>query len=142
MVKFNVIYYDFTKKVIHYDVLPYFREEWNDKYHKEEKNKIKETKSKELLRQWIISRSSYRFWGRCQYEYLVASWPFGSYKIKEDLKKLLTVEFDIEKLEDSIKFYNILMQDMEKIDIHDQIMMNIDIITDILYNEFINEKAN
>ena len=28
------------------------------------------------------------------------------------------------------------MQDMEKIDIHDQIMMNIDIITDILYNEF------
>lgn len=28
------------------------------------------------------------------------------------------------------------MQDMEKIDIHDQIMMNIDIITDILYKEF------
>ena len=137
MVKFNVIHFDFThKRVIHYDVLPYFREEWNGKYHKEEKNRIKEIKSKELLRQWIIRRSSYRFWGRCEYEHLVASWPFGSYKIKRDLKKLFTAEFDIEKLDDSIKFYNILMQDMEKIDIHDQIMMNIDIITDILYKEF------
>ena len=137
MAKFNVIQFDFThKKVIHYDVLPYFREEWNDKYHKEEKNKIKETKSKELLRQWITSRSSYRFWGKCEYEHLVASWPFGSYKIKEDLKKLFITEFDIEKLDDSIKFYNILMQDMEKIDIHGQILMNIDIITNILYKEF------
>lgn len=137
MVKFNVIQFDFThRKVIHYDILPYFREEWNDKYHKEEKHKIKETKSKELLRQWIISRSHYRFWGRCEYEHLVASWPFGSYKIKEDLKKLLTDEFDIEKLDNSIKFYNILMQDMKKIDIHDQIMMNIDIITDILFEKF------
>lgn len=137
MVKFNVIHFDFThKRVIHYDVLPYFIEDWNDNYHKEEKSKIKETKSKELLRQWIIRRSSYRFWGRCEYEHLVASWPFGSYKIKRDLKKLFTAEFDIEKLDDSIKFYNILMQDMEKIDIHDQIMMNIDIITDILYKEF------
>ena len=137
MVNFNVICYDFAhKKVIHYDILPYFREEWNGKYHKEEKNKIKETKSKELLRQWIISRSYYKFWGRCEYEHLVASWPFGSYKIKEDLKKLFITEFDIEKLDDSIKFYNILMQDMEKIDIHGQILMNIDIITNILYKEF------
>lgn len=137
MKQFNVIQFDFThRKIIHYDILPYFREEWKDKYHKEEKNKIKETKSKELLRRWIIDRSSYRFQARCEYEHLVASWPFGSYKIKEDLKKLLTLDFDIEKLDDSIKFYNILMQNMDKIDIHDQIMMNIDIITDILYNEF------
>ena len=137
MKQFNVIQYDFNhKKVIHYDVLPYFREEWNSKHHKEEKNKIKEAKSKELLRQWIISRSYYKFWGRCEYEHLIAPWPFGSYRIKKDLKKLLSPEFDIEKLDDSIKFYNILMQDMEKIDIHGQILMNIDIITDILYNEF------
>ena len=137
MAKFNVIQFDFTyRKIIHYDVIPYFREEWKNKYHKEEKNKIKETKSKELLKQWIVSRSSYRFWGRCEYEHLVASWPFGSYQMEEDLKKILTSEFNIEKLDDSIKFYNILMQDMEKIDIHDQIMMNIDIITDILFEEF------
>lgn len=137
MKQFNVIQFDFThRKVIHYDILPYFREEWNDKYHKEEKKKIKETKSKELLKQWIIDRSRYQFWARCEYEHLVAHWPFGSFKLTKDLKKFLTPKFDIEKLEDRIKFYNILMQDMGKIDIHDQIMMNIDIITDILYKEF------
>lgn len=135
MKQFNVIQFTHNK-VTHYDVLPYFREEWKNEYHIEEKNTIKETKSKELLRQWIINRSSYRFWGRCEYEHLVTSWPFGSYKIKQNLKKFLTPNFDIEKLNDSIKFYNILMQDMEKIDIHDQIMMNIDIITDILFEEF------
>lgn len=135
MKQFNVIQFDFNK-VIHYDILPYFREEWKNEYHIEEKNKIKETKSKELLKHWIIDRSRYRFWARCEYEHLVASWPFGSYKIKQNLKKILTSEFNIEKIDDSIKFYNILMQDMEKIDIHDQIMMNIDIITDILFEKF------
>ena len=87
MKQFNVIQYDFThKKIIYYDVLSYFREEWNGKYHKEEKNKIKETKSKELLRQWIIDRSRYRFWARCEYEHLVAHWPFGSFKLTKNLK--------------------------------------------------------
>ena len=66
MKQFNVIQFDFThKKVIHYDVLPYFREEWKNEYHIDEKDKIKETKSKELLKQWIISRSKYMFWARC-----------------------------------------------------------------------------
>lgn len=137
MKKFNVIRFDFnSKKVKHYDVMPCFREEWNNKYHQDEKDDIKLTKSKEKLKAWIKRTAQYRFWAKCEYEHLVAPWPFGSYRIKEDLKKLLTPEFNIEKLDDSIKFYNILMQDMEKIDIYDQIIMNIDIITDILAEEF------
>lgn len=137
MKKFNVIQFDFnSKKVEHYDVLPYFRREWQDKYHQDEKADIKLTKSKEKLKAWIKRTAQYRFWAKCEYEHLVAPWPFGSYKIKEDLKKLLTPEFDIENFEHSLKFYNILMQDMEKIDVYDQIMMNIDIITDILAEEF------
>ena len=137
MKKFNVIQFDFhSKKVEHYDVLPYFRREWQDKYHQDEKDDIKLTKSKEKLKAWIKRTAQYRFWAKCEYEHLVAPWPFGSYKIKEDLKKLLTPEFDIENFEHSLTFYNILMQDMEKIDIYDQIMMNIDIITDILAEEF------
>ena len=36
----------------------------------------------------------------------------------------------------NIEFINILTQDMSKIDIHEQVMMNIDVITDILYDEF------
>ena len=137
MKKFNVIQFDFnSKKVEHYDVLPYFRREWQDKYNQDEKDDIKLTKSKEKLKAWIKRTAQYRFWAKCEYEHLVAPWPFGSYRIKEDLKKLLTPEFNIENFEHSLKFYNIFMQDMEKIDIYDQIMMNIDIITDILAEEF------
>lgn len=136
MKTFKVLLYD-NNKIEHYDVLPYFRNCWKEKYYKKEKTEIRNTKSKELLKKWIIDRSRYMYWARCQYECLIAHWPFGSYRIKEDLKKFLTPEFDIEKIDDSIKFYNILMQDMCKIDIHEQIMMNIDIITDILAEEFI-----
>jgi hypothetical protein len=34
----------------------------------------------------------------------------------------------------------IIMEDLKKIDVHEQIMMNIDIITDILFEEFKLEK--
>lgn len=136
MKSFKVLLYN-NNKIEHYNVLPYFRDCWKEKYYKKEKTEIRNTKSKELLKKWIIDSSRYMYWARCQYECLIAHWPFGSYRIKEDLKKFLTPEFDIEKIDDSIKFYNILMQDMCKIDIHEQIMMNIDIITDILAEEFI-----
>lgn len=136
MKTFKVLLYD-DNKIEHYDVLPYFRNCWKEKYYKKEKDEIKKSKSKELLKKWIIDRSRYMYWARCQYECLIAQWPFGSYRIKEDLKKFFASEFDIEKIEDNVKFYNIIMQDMYKIDIHEQIMMNIDIITDILAEEFI-----
>lgn len=136
MKTFNTLLYN-NNKIEHYDVLPYFRNCWKEKYHKKEKQEIKKSKSKELLKKWIIDRSKYMYWARCQYECLIAHWPFGSYKGKEDLKKFFASEFDIEKIDDCIKFYNIIMQDMCKIDIHEQIMMNIDVITDILAEEFI-----
>lgn len=137
MKTFKVLLHN-NNKIEHYDVLPYFRNCWKEKkYQKKEKQEIKESKSKGLLKKWIIDRSRYMYWARCEYECLIAHWPFGSYRIKEDLKKFFASEFDIEKIEDNIKFYNIIMQDMCKIDIHEQIMMNIDIITDILAEEFI-----
>jgi hypothetical protein len=140
--KFNVLIMDFNnKKVKSYDILPYFRGCWKEKYHKEEKNAIKEAstdkKKKILLKEWIEKRSKYMFWARCEYEFLTAPWPFGSKNITEDLKLFLKEEHDFDEYNDRIKFYNIIMQDMEKIDIHDQIMMNIDVITDILFNEFL-----
>lgn len=133
---FKVLLYD-NNKIEHYDVLPYFRNCWKEKYQKKEKQEIKESKSKELLKKWIIDRSRYMYWARCEYECLIAHWPFGSYRIVGDLKKFFASEFNIEEIDDRIKFYNIIMQDMYKIDVHEQIMMNIDIITDILAEEFI-----
>ena len=143
--KFNVLMFDFCgKKIKPYNVLPYFRDCWKDKFNKEEKAKIKEAKTenkkKELLKEWIKGRSLYMFKAKCEWEFLVASWPFGSKKITDELKVFLSGNYNLDDYCDSIDFYNIIMGDMEKIDVHTQIMFNIDIITNILYKEFFKKK--
>lgn len=128
--QFNVLHLKFdSKKIEYYDVLPYFRSEWKQE-------NLKYITNKEDFKQWVICISQYQFWARCQYEFLIAPWPLGSYKINQDLNKFITPEFNINDYRQNIDFYNILMQDMYKIDIHEQIMMNIDIIVDILWEEF------
>ena len=65
----------------------------------------------------------------------MAPWPFGSKKMLEELQKVEITE------ENNIKVCNIITGDMCKIDIHEQIMMNIDVITEILFTEFKIEKC-
>lgn len=142
--KFNVLWTHFNgKKVEEYDVLPYFRREWKENpYFYDYKNNDKKTlvETKEQLKEWIRRWSKYQFWGRCEYEFLIGHWPFGSYKMRTDLKDAIKNNIDLDTIDGSIKMDNIITQDMEKIDIDRQIMMNIDIITDILYEEFLNKK--
>lgn len=131
---FNVLWLNFsTKKVEYYDVLPYFRNCWKDKCYKDE---VKAIKSFDQLKEWIIGKSRYMYWARCQYEFLIVSWPFGGKRLKDDMKSLLTPEFNIDNYEQYLKFENIIIKDMTKIDIHYQIMMNIDIVVNLLNNEF------
>lgn len=111
MLSFNVLEYNFTtRKIDYYDVLPYFRREWKSKDWSFDKDKVKLKKD---LKDWIIRASHYQFWARCEYEFLMAPWPYRDETLKDDLKK---------------------------IDVHEQVMMNIDIITDILAKEFKIEK--
>lgn len=135
---FNVLIYK-NGKVEHYDVLPYFRNSWKEKYNKEEKDKIKaakyNAKRKELFKQWVRGRSLYMFWARCEWEMLLANWPFGSYRMKEEMKKFLQNPINLDDYTQCLNFENIIIGDMHKIDVHRQIEMNIDIIVDILYNE-------
>ena len=130
--KFNVLLYSFsTHKVEHYDVIPYFINSWNE--NRFDKDQIK---SKEDLKSWIKMASQYQFWARCQYESLLAAWPFGTKKMTDDIKKLIASGVDISVYQYNIDLMNIITQDMVKIDIHDQIMMNIDVVTDLLNKEF------
>ena len=131
MRKFNVLNFSTSNSKIEYDVLPYFRDMKNDRGFEYDK-----VKTKEDLKTWIKNVSQYQFWGRCQYEFLMAPWPMGSYEVNNKLKELFKSDFDISDYKQSIDFYNILMTNMYKIDIHEQIMMNIDVITDILSEEF------
>ena len=139
MKKFKVLIYK-NEKVEHYDVLPYFRNCWKEKYNKEEKEAIKQAKQpakrKQLFKEYIISRSKYMFWARCEWEMLLASWPFGSYRLKNEMKEFLKNPVNLDDYTQYLNFENIIIADMQKIDVHHQIEMNINIIVDILYKEF------
>ena len=57
--------------------------------------------------------------------------------MNKKVRQLITnKDFDLGDYQDNINFYNAIMCDMHKIDIYEQIMMNIDIIVDILWEEF------
>ena len=135
---FNVLNYNgFNNQIEKYDVIPYFKNVWKSKSFNS-----KDVKTKSDLKEWIISASRYMFWARCEYECLIAPWPFGSKAMNEKLKKVLTADFNIDDYKQNIDFCNAVTTDMQKIDIHEQILMNIDVITDILFNEFnIKEKS-
>lgn len=137
--KFNVLTFS-NGKIRTYDVLPYFRNSWKEKYNKEEKEKIKtvkyKTKRMQLFKEWVIGRSKYMFWARCEWEMLLASWPFGSYRLRNEMKEFLKNPVNLDDYTQCLNFENIIIADMHKIDVHRQIEMNIDIIVDILYKEF------
>lgn len=137
--EFNVLLMDFNKNNYKaHDVLPYFRDAWEDHGFNRDKdyNKIP-IKTKEQLKEWIIDWGRYQFWARCQYEFLMADWPFGSYRMTEDMKVFLKTNPDIDNRDDNLRFRNIIIRDMVKIDVYEQLMMNIDILVDILYDEFL-----
>lgn len=56
---------------------------------------------------------------------------------REDVKQFLKSNPDIDNIDDNRKLKNIIIRDMVKIDTYEQIMMNVDIIIDILYDEFL-----
>lgn len=136
--KFNVLTFS-NGKIRAYDVLPYFRDSWKEKYNKEEKEKIKTTKYKtkrmQLFKEWVIGRSMYMFWSRCEWEMLIGSWPYGSKRINDQMKEFMSEDRNLDDYHDSIVLDNIITADMEKIDVHKQIEMNIDTIVNILYQE-------
>lgn len=133
--QFNVLHLSFdNKKVGYYDILPYFRNEWKSKSNKQNREEIK---NKADFKNWIIKKSRFQFWARCQYEFLIAPWPLGSYEMNKRVREVINKDnFNLDDYSSNIAFHNAIMHDMHKIDIHEQIMMNIDTITNILFDEF------
>lgn len=136
--KFNVLIFS-NGKIREYDILPYFRDSWKEKYNKEEKEKIKnakyESKRKQLFKDWVRGRSCYMFWARCEWEMLIGSWPYGSKNINDKVKEFMAEGRNLDDYSDQLVLDNIIISDMEKIDVHRQIEMNINTIVDILYTE-------
>ena len=92
---FVIVYEPNYKRMVPYNVIPYFIYEY-------EQTKKGKPKTLSEFKKFIEAKSQYRFWSRCQYEIIISDWPC----------QIAT----------------------EKWDVHNQIMMNIDLITAILYN--------
>lgn len=103
---FNVLEYDFNSK----KSKPYdVLPYFRDTWRRKRVSNKKNVKDKKTLKEWIKDASMYMFWARCEYEFLMCPWPYRE---------------------------KTLLNDLYKIDVHEQIMMNIDVITNILYEEF------
>lgn len=134
---FKVLNYSgFNNQIEQYDVLPYFRNSWKNRSFG-----VMEVKSKSDLKEWIENASRYMYWARCEYEFLMASWPFGTKNMYDEVKEFFKTPKNLDDCSTRIDFDNIVIRDMKKIDIHEQIMMNIDVIVEILYKEFKLDKA-
>lgn len=109
-----------------YNVMDYLVREY-----KEAKKNDRPTTFEEF-KEFVKRKSSYMYRARCEYEILLASWPFGSYKTYEQMKEFIATNPDLDSIVDGIKFANIVMRDMQKIDVYEQITINLDIVTKIL----------
>lgn len=57
--------------------------------------------------------------------------------MSDEIRHYVKVNPDANNEKDDIQLCNIIIKDMVKIDAYEQIRMNIDVIVDILYEEFL-----
>ena len=121
-----------------YDILPFLRLVWEDwPYNVNYEWGYVKVKTKESLKIWILNRSLNCFWANKKSEFLMAPSEFGPYKWRIDLKALVKTDPDKQKCEEDRMLTKVDTKEMVLVTVHDQIKMNIDIITDILYEEFL-----
>lgn len=86
---FNVILHDFNEcKFVPYDVIPYFIRIYNS---------IKSNRpcSFKECKEFILKEAKYEFWGRCEYEIILESWPIDRTKEKWDIYKQILLNIDL-----------------------------------------------
>lgn len=112
-----------------YNIMPYLVEEYKDT----KKSKHRKTPvTFEEFKTFVKDKCQYQYWGRCEYEVLIGSWPFGSYKMRQEVKEFIKNDPNLDDYSTDIDFLNIITQDMQKFDIFEQVMMNHDTVTKIL----------
>ena len=125
MKKFNVIVYNINSKQFEtYDIIPYLVSQY-------QKSKSK-PKTFDEFKDFVKNESMYQWWSRCEYEIILSPWPYVSSPSEKYDKK---GEDDIEAWKEHWKKH---LKECEKIDVHYQVMMNIDVITALLIDGVIN----
>ena len=117
MKTFNVIGYNFnSKKFVPYNIIPYLVSQYEIATHKPKTfDEFKKFVKKESLHQW---------WARCEYEIVLGPWPYTlspSERAKE--------EDNVEAWKEHWKKH---LDECQKIDVHSQVMINLDVITTLV----------
>ena len=119
MKEFYVINHDINSgNFIKYNIMPYLIESYR-------KSKDK-PKTVEEFKEFIKKKSMYQWWSRCEYEIILSPWPYKTSPSERYDKK---GENDIEAWKQHWESH---LKTCKKIDVHWQVMMNLDIITEIL----------
>jgi hypothetical protein len=128
---FNVMVHGFNcKGVRSHDIMPYLMNCYAEA--KKRKKWRPAPVTFDEFKQFVIDESHYMYWARCEWEFLVGHWPFGSMDMIEKLHNYISTNPDVEDWRNKIDICNIIISDMDKIDVHWQIMQNIDIVTRVL----------
>lgn len=116
MKSYFVLLHDFnSNKTVKHDIMPYILQTYKEC--KERKfwwmfNNLEITPiTKEDFKYFVERVCNYKYWARCEYEWLMIGWPPGKMDTFEQCKKIINSSI--------------------KIDAWDQIEMNLDIVTDI-----------
>lgn len=90
MTEFNVLYWDFNRdRPSPYDVLPYFREEY-------ERTKKKDRPvTREQWIEFVKRKGMYMYWARAQYEVIVLQWPPTDKSYKLDIWEQIKANLDL-----------------------------------------------
>lgn len=98
---FYVLNWDFnTDNLVEYDVLPYFRNCYNNL------NKSKRPSTAEEWKEFVKGNGMYMFWSRCQYEIIVTGWPQQKNEVKVDVWQQIKMNMDL--------IVKILMEEFDK----------------------------
>lgn len=78
MIEYNVIIWDFnSKKFVPYNIFPYLLEEY--------KSLEEKPTTFEDIKKFILFKSMYKWWARCEYEVILSDWPSQSVHEKIDV---------------------------------------------------------
>ena len=80
---FNVIIED-NGRFRPYDIMRYLVDAWS-KLKSSRSRYAKAPQTKKELGEWINSQMKYMYWGRCEYEMVLTSWPSGRAEKKIDI---------------------------------------------------------
>ena len=98
---FYVLNWDFNSdNLVEYDILPYFRECYNNL------NKNKRPETIDEWKEFVKNKGMYQYWSRCEYEIIITGWPQQKRKVKVDVWKQIKMNIDV--------IVDILMTEFEK----------------------------